>query len=142
MPIATPARRALLGALLRDRNDALFAVGDALAGQPPAAALADWAHAVVAHAATYQGLAEVLADGVGDEVSELHDSCVRMVAIGESLVARARSAGAIRADVTGDDVFAVINAAAWLRAHSSPEQADRMLGFALAGLTPARNPAA
>lgn len=147
-----PNRRALLGALLRDRNEELFARGADLLADPRAAsstlpaatrdageALTAWIRMVVDHAAAYQGLASVLVDGVGDEASELHASCVRMDAIGERLVEQARAAGRIRADVAGRDVFALMNAAAWLREHGSPEQADRLLDFTAAGmgLTPA-----
>jgi AcrR family transcriptional regulator len=137
-----PNRRALLGALLRDRNEELFTRGaellaaPALPGTPRDAgeALTAWMRMVVEHAAAYQGLASVLVDGVGDEASELHASCVRMDAIGERLVEQARAAGRIRADVAGRDVFALMNAAAWLREHGSPEQADRLLDFTTAGM--------
>ncbi|WP_236028184.1 helix-turn-helix domain-containing protein [Paractinoplanes lichenicola] len=201
-----PNRRALLGALLRERNDALFAVGDRLlgkesalldeesrllseesprlgeevqhatqrrpgeevqdaAGRRPggkvqdatrrplgeksqgaagrrlgkeghdvAERLAAWVRAVVEHAAAYSGLAGVLVEGFGDEASELHASCVRMESIGEALVAEARDAGAIRAEVTGEDVFALMNSAAWLREHESVERADRLVAFTIAGM--------
>ncbi|WP_432971197.1 TetR/AcrR family transcriptional regulator [Dactylosporangium sp. CA-233914] len=136
-----PNRRVLLGALLRERNEALFALGDRLLELPPQEAeeeaLAAWLRAVADHAAAYQGLAGVLVDGLDDEASELHTSCVRMTAIGERIVERARASGAIRADVTGNDVFALMNAAAWLRGHGSAEQADRLLTFAVAGMRPA-----
>ncbi|WP_432841643.1 TetR/AcrR family transcriptional regulator [Dactylosporangium sp. CA-092794] len=137
-----PNRRSLLGALLRERNDRLFALGDRLADGPDAeadAALASWIHAVVEHAAAYQGLAGVLADGVDDTASELHASCARMLAIGERLIARARASGAIRPEVHGKDVFALMNAAAWLRRHGSAEQADRLVAFTVTGMraTPA-----
>jgi hypothetical protein len=57
-----------------------------------------------------------------------------MAAIGELLVAQARQAGAIHSKVRGEDVFALMNAAAWLREHGSVEQADRLLTFAIAGM--------
>jgi AcrR family transcriptional regulator len=132
-----PNRRSLLGALLRERNAALFALGDRLTEEsaPDAdRALAGWIHAVVEHAAAYQGLAGVLVAGVDDQASELHASCVRMAAIGERLVDRARQAGAVHPGVRGQDVFALMNAAAWLREHGSTEQADRLLHFTIAGM--------
>jgi AcrR family transcriptional regulator len=129
-----PNRRALVGALLRERNEALFDAGEALFAEPPVAALRQWVDMVVTHAATYQGLATLLADGVDDEVSELHASCVRMTGIGERLVARAIEAGVVRPGVTGVDVFTLMNAGAWTREHASEEQAARLVAFTLDGL--------
>jgi len=129
-----PNRRALVSALLRERNDALFERGDGLlTGHSAAQALETWIRAVVAHAATYRGLAALLADGLDDAASELHASCQRMTQIGDRLITNARRAGAIRPEVTGADVFALMNAAAWTREHTSPRQAERLLTFTLDG---------
>jgi hypothetical protein len=98
-----------------------------------AEALETWIRAVVAHAATYRGLAALLADGLDDAASELHASCQRMTQIGDRLITNARRAGAIRPEVTGADVFALMNAAAWTREHTSPRQAERLLTFTLDG---------
>ncbi|WP_053731293.1 TetR/AcrR family transcriptional regulator [Nocardia sp. NRRL S-836] len=126
-----PHRRALVGALLAQRNEELFARGEALPATDPAGALRRWIDLVVAHAATYRGLAGLLAEG-GDD--ELHDSCVRMTAIGQRLLDRAAEAGVVRAGVSGDDVFALVNAAAWTREHTGADQADRLVDLALHGL--------
>ncbi|MEV1179355.1 helix-turn-helix domain-containing protein [Nonomuraea sp. NPDC049784] len=88
-----PSRRALVGALLRERNEALFELGDRLLAAPSPDAPAAWVRAATAHAATYSGLASLLADGLDDEASELHDSCLRMAEIGERLIAQARESG-------------------------------------------------
>ncbi|MEU7858537.1 hypothetical protein [Nonomuraea sp. NPDC049141] len=45
-----------------------------------------WVRAVTEHAATYSGLAAMLAGGLDDEASELHASCLRMADIGERLI--------------------------------------------------------
>ncbi|WNI20562.1 helix-turn-helix domain-containing protein [Streptomyces sp. ITFR-16] len=130
-----PNRRALIGALLRARNQALFENGEALlADSSPTQALVRWVRAVVEHAAAYQGLAAVLADGLDDQESELHASCVRMTDIGDRLVANARTAGTLRRDVTGADIFALMNAAAWTREHMNPEQADRLVALTMDGM--------
>jgi AcrR family transcriptional regulator len=130
-----PHRRALVGALLRDRNQALFARGEELlAGATAAAALTQWVHAVVEHAAAYQGLAAILAAGLDDEGSELHASCLRMADISDRLIARARAAGALRQDVTSADVHALMNAAAWTREHMPAEQADRLVKLTMDGM--------
>ncbi|MFI7632876.1 TetR/AcrR family transcriptional regulator [Nonomuraea sp. NPDC049400] len=149
-----PSRRALVGALLRERNEALFELGDRLLTgsapddrplarsapgtpddrAPAGSALAGWVRAATAHAATYSGLASLLTDGLDDEASELHDSCLRMAEIGERLVARARESGAVRPDATGADVTALTSAAAWLHEHVSPAAADRLITVTLDGL--------
>ncbi|MFD7864619.1 TetR/AcrR family transcriptional regulator [Streptomyces sp. NPDC059783] len=130
-----PTRRALVSALLSDRTRSLLERGQRLLTEVPPQALIQWVHLVVEHAAAYQGLAAVLADGMDDEASELHASCVRMTETSERLIARA--AGALRRDVTGADVFALMNAAAWTREHMSPAQADRLVALTLDGmLTP------
>jgi AcrR family transcriptional regulator len=133
-----PDRRALLEALLRDRNEALFDAGEKLTGQPPEAALRRWVDLVIEHAATYQGLAAMLADGADDEASELHSSCARMTAIGEQLVANAAGTGVLRPEVTGADLFALMNAGAWTREHVSADQADRLVGYVIDGMLEAR----
>jgi AcrR family transcriptional regulator len=131
-----PNRRALVGALLRERNETLFELGDALLARPAPDALATWVRAATEHAATYSGLASLLAGGLDDEASELHASCLRMADLGERLIAQARDSGTVRADATGADLTALTTAAAWLREHMSREDADRLITLTLNGLTP------
>ncbi|NUW45291.1 TetR/AcrR family transcriptional regulator [Nonomuraea rhodomycinica] len=129
-----PTRRALVGALLRERNEGLFELGERLLARPEPDALATWVRAATAHAAAYSGLAALLADGLDDETSDLHASCRRMADIGERLVARARETGAVRPDATGDDVIALTTAAASLHEHRSAAEADRLITLTMAGL--------
>jgi len=129
-----PTRHVLVGALLRERHDTLFTWGDELtAGDDPWDALGNWVRAVVEHTATYRGLADLFAASAADAESELHVDCARMTAIGEALVAAARNAGVVRPDLGGEDVFVLMNAAAWARAQLSPAEADRLVGFTLDG---------
>ncbi|GAA2208960.1 hypothetical protein GCM10009850_044180 [Nonomuraea monospora] len=93
-------------------------------------------NAVIEHAATYSGLADMLMNGLDDEASELHASCLRMTGIGERLLAEARERGVVRPEVTGVDVFALINAAAWIREQSSREDAGRLVRFTIDGFSP------
>ncbi|GAA0915076.1 TetR/AcrR family transcriptional regulator [Virgisporangium aurantiacum] len=132
-----PNRRALLGAVLRQRHLELFAFGDGLLADAGAAeALTEWTRAVARHAAAYTGLADVIAGaaGIDDETSELHAACARLDAITEAVVARARRLGKVRPDATAADLTAVMGAAAWLRGQASPEQADRLIEVTLDGL--------
>ncbi|YCK40141.1 TetR/AcrR family transcriptional regulator [Actinomadura sp. ATCC 39365] len=131
------SRRALVGALLRERNEALFAYGDRLVAllEGPET-LSSWVNAVIEHAAIYSGLADLLMNGLDDEASELHASCLRMTDISERLLAGARERGVVRSDVTGVDMFTLINAAAWVREQRSREDADRLVRFTIDGFTP------
>lgn len=130
-----PTRRALIGALLHERNETLFERGEELLAAPSAAeALTAWLRAVIDHAGAYQGLAALLAEGADDQTSELHRSCVRMSGISDRLIARAREAGALRRDATGADVFALMNAAAWIAERMSRQQADRLVDLTMSGL--------
>ncbi|MCP2166739.1 TetR/AcrR family transcriptional regulator [Goodfellowiella coeruleoviolacea] len=132
-----PTRLALIAALLRERHDALFARGDALlADASPGAALATWIRLVVAHAATYQGLAALFIVGPGLKAAELAEDCARLASVTEQLVGTARAAGALRPEVTSADVSALMNAAAWVHEEISADQANRLLDLAVAGMTP------
>jgi AcrR family transcriptional regulator len=134
-----PNRAALIGALLRDRHAELFDHGERLLADTPATeALTAWIRAVIAHAATYQGLAGVLIATLKAEDSELHDACQRMTSLGEQLTNKAAEAGVLRSGARAADVFALISSAAWIREQMSAEQADRLLTLAVEGLLPDR----
>lgn len=55
---------------------------------------------------------------------------------GERLLERARAAGLVRAEARAGDMFALINAAVWVREQVPDEQGDRLLVFMLDGLRP------
>ncbi|MGQ4615647.1 SbtR family transcriptional regulator [Nocardia sp. R7R-8] len=130
-----PTRRALVAALLAERNEELFEHGDRLLdGSISADTVAEWVRAVVRHAATYQGLATMLVHSLDDDGSELRASCLRMNSIGAELLDRAVRSAALGPDVTATDVFTIINAAAWTREHAGPDRADRLITLALDGL--------
>jgi AcrR family transcriptional regulator len=130
-----PTRRALIAAVLADRNEVLFATGDRLLEGPATVETIDsWIRTVVEHAATYRGLAVVLAESADDDGSELHASCLRLNRIGEQLLDRVVRSGAIGRDITPADLFTLINAAAWAREHAGSDQADRLITMAVNGL--------
>lgn len=136
-----PHRRALLGELLReqlkeifDRGDELLAAGSSVS---PGEALTRWMRGVAEHGAVYQGLAGELLGSLDDKDSELAMACHRMSAAGVELADRARTAGAIRADLSGDDIFALVSAATWLRTQVTDEpQFERLLAVLFAGMRP------
>jgi transcriptional regulator SbtR-like protein len=57
-----------------------------------------------------------------------------MTGIGEQLITKAREAGALRQNATGTDLFALMNAAAWISEQMSKEQADRLVDLMMSGL--------
>ncbi|TCK22136.1 TetR/AcrR family transcriptional regulator [Pseudonocardia endophytica] len=129
-----PTRRNVVGALLADRHDALFAT------RPDG--LADWVRTVASHAATYRGLAEFLAsdlaagggpDAAGDRLAA---DCARMAERTDRLVAEARAAGSLAEDVPVEDVVTLMNAAAWVREQEGSVRADRLITAGLAGMRP------
>jgi AcrR family transcriptional regulator len=132
-----PTRQALLEAMLHERIDRLAATAEELLTHPsPGEALARWARATVAHMSPYRGLATSLLSGLKDENSALYRACQQMTAAGERLLDRARTAGLVRAEAGAADMFALINAAAWVREQVPDEQGDRLLAFMLDGLRP------
>jgi AcrR family transcriptional regulator len=132
-----PTRQALLEAMLHERIDRLVATAEELLTHPsPGEALARWARATVAHMSPYRGLATSLLSGLKDENSALYQACQQMTAAGERLLDRARAAGLVRAEAGAADMFALINAAAWVREQVPDEQGDRLLAFMLDGLRP------
>lgn len=136
-------RRELVGALLAERHDTLLAPPP---GPPGPDALADWVRAVAGHAATYRGLAELVAadlhpreDGTGADAARdrLAHDCARMAERTREVVAAARAAGRLDDRVGTDDVVTVMNAAAWVRAAEGAGPADRLVDAALRGMAPA-----
>ncbi|MDX8148496.1 hypothetical protein SK854_40725 [Lentzea sp. BCCO 10_0061] len=49
---------------------------------------------------------------------------------------RAIEAGQVRADLTGEDVFTLMNAAAWTGNHGTAGQADQLAGLTVRGFSP------
>jgi AcrR family transcriptional regulator len=130
-----PTRRALIATLLAERNRDLFEFGDRLIGGTVTAdTIGEWVRAVVQHASTYQGLTAVLAESLGDDSSELQEACLRMNEIGAELVARAGRMATLAPSTTTEDIFTLINAAAWTREYAGPDRAERLITLVLEGI--------
>jgi len=130
-----PTRQVLLEVLLRDSLEELNADAEVkLVSFAPGEALADWLRAVVAHAATYRGLAAELL--CNSESSQEFAQCGAMRVAGARLLARAQSAGEIRPDVSAADLFMIVNGIAWAteRAPGDQEQAERLVRVMVDGL--------
>ncbi|MFE4592597.1 TetR/AcrR family transcriptional regulator [Streptomyces laurentii] len=132
-----PTREALLGAVFQDARDALLRHSAELAGHPdPCEALGRWLRALVAHASEYRGLSIALMSASGDRDSALSSCREPLREAGTVLMARARTAGAVRADVAIGDLMQLTNAIALAaeRSPEDPELADRLLDLTLRGL--------
>jgi AcrR family transcriptional regulator len=110
-----PTREALLEALLRADFDALARRAETLAQEPDAArALVTWLREAVAVTHGFSGAIALMVAAISDEASALHASCTTLRSAGTRLLRRAQQDGAARADMDGNDLFALISALAWL----------------------------
>ncbi|MET8054594.1 helix-turn-helix domain-containing protein [Streptosporangium sp. NPDC005286] len=135
-----PSRQQLLEAVFRDKVEALCATADDLAtGPDPGPALLTWLRAVARHAVSNRGLAASLMRGGQDGDPTLGATCHTMITnAGADLLARARRANAVRADVSITDLLKLVNAIS-LATEQEPDgaaQADRLLTLALTGVHP------
>ncbi|WP_431923983.1 TetR/AcrR family transcriptional regulator [Nonomuraea jabiensis] len=138
-----PSRQQLLEAVFRDKVEALCATAADLAGDPDAGhALMTWLSAVATHVVSNRGLATSLMRGAHDGDPTLGATCHTMiVTAGDDLLARARRANAVRADVAIVDLLTLVNAICLAVEHEpdGAAQADRLLTLALTGVGPTRS---
>lgn len=129
-----PNRHALMNAVFQDALASLIARSRELAeAEHPCTALVEWLRAIITHAGEYRGLAQALMCASGDETSALAQCNVPLRRAGARLLTRAQSSGAVRADVSIDDLLQLTNAIA-LAAEQNPADpalADRLLMLAL-----------
>jgi AcrR family transcriptional regulator len=113
-----PTRDALLETLLRARFDAQAERARELLTHPePLAALQTWL------------------SGLSDESSRLYASCHEMREAGSHLVERAKNEGALREDVTTDELLLLLHAASWAGGHlPGPGGMHRLLALVFEGL--------
>jgi AcrR family transcriptional regulator len=126
-----PTRDALLAGLLEQSLQALADEADALlTGQVTVEAVLGWLRTFAAHSGSYRGLPASVLAGMEEEGSPLHASCARMQDGARRLLAAAQEAGAVRADVSTEDVLAIVAGIAWVAEHvGGAGRADRLLGL-------------
>ena len=132
-----PTRDSLIAVALGDSVDRLDELAQALkASDDPAAALQEWMLALATHLRTYDNLPESIAEAFRREDSPLRNSCTPLTDTTSVLVARAKSAGALRDDVDPRDVFALVSSVAWATQRRGGTDADlkRMLSLATMGI--------
>ena len=109
-----PTREALFEALLRTNLDALTqSAGELEASNPPDEALLSWFREVVAFVQSYQGVVALMAAAHTDPDSPLYASCAAVHSASARLLLRAQAEGMARADMNGDDLFALMTALGW-----------------------------
>ncbi|MCX4750736.1 TetR/AcrR family transcriptional regulator [Kitasatospora sp. NBC_01287] len=109
-----PTREALLEAAMRHGLDALRAEAEELLDAPSTQqALFDWLAAFAVGSTRYQGLPASILAALQDEASDLHRSCAAMRAAAATLLTRAQQAGEVRADLTVNDLLALVAGIAW-----------------------------
>ena len=110
-----PTREALFEALLRTNLDALTQkAGELETSKPPDEALVSWFREVVAFVQSYSGVVALMASAHEHPESPLYATCTAVHSAGARLLRRAQTEGTARADMDGDDLFALMSALGWL----------------------------
>lgn len=109
-----PTREALFEALLCTNLDALTQKAAELETSTSAdKALLTWFRELVAFAQSYRGVIAMMAAAHTNPDSALYASCAAVHSAGARLLLRAQGEGTARADMNGDDLFALITALGW-----------------------------
>jgi AcrR family transcriptional regulator len=109
-----PTREALFEALLCTNLDALTRRADELAASASSdEALLFWFRELVAFAQSYRGVVAMMAAAHTNPDSALYASCAAVHSAGARLLLRAQGEGTARADMNGDDLFALVTALGW-----------------------------
>jgi len=128
-----PTRTDLIEAVYVEEVETLCRSADDLRDAPAWDALVDWLHRFIGYVATKHALADELF-AVADRDSEVFKSCRgAFYAAGEPLLQRAQEAGAVRPDVSIDDVVKMVGGIAKIQG-TDPATVDRILSVALDGL--------
>lgn len=110
-----PTREALLETLLRASLDELTRKAtNPEAGRPTDRTLISWLHEAVAFVHRYRGVVAAMAAALEDPKSALHASCANLRSAGAGLLSKAQAEGKARADIDGEDLFALIGALGWI----------------------------
>ncbi|SNS99309.1 transcriptional regulator, TetR family [Granulicella rosea] len=109
-----PTREALYEALLCTNLDALTQKASELetAGSP-GEALVSWLREWLEFAQSYKGVVTLMASAHSNPDSALYASCAAIHSASARLLARAQATGSARADMSGDDLFALMTALGW-----------------------------
>jgi AcrR family transcriptional regulator len=132
-----PTREDLVEALIRNHSQRLIAhAGELLAADDPSDALRTWFRELLHYSATYRGLATSFVEATCADRGRLANACQEQTAAGAALLARAQEHGAVRADVTPDEVIDLVSAITLVAERGQRTNGDRLLDLALDGLRP------
>jgi AcrR family transcriptional regulator len=129
-----PTRTDLQAGVFRSQVDAVCSTADDLIGTvSPEQAFAGSVRTIAAYLITKRGLAKALIDTLGRD-SELISLCsLRMRESIDRLLENAQLAGAMRADVTAQDVLRLVHGIV-MATEQAPDDTDRLLGMMIDGL--------
>jgi AcrR family transcriptional regulator len=104
------------------------------ATQPPAEALTLWLRDLVAHISAKRGLAAAIMAGGGGETSPAFAACKSALrGAAGSLLERAQAAGAVRPDLSLDDLLRLMHGVA-VSSEYSPDGPDHLIALVVDGL--------
>jgi AcrR family transcriptional regulator len=128
-----PTRQVLLEATYLEEVEALCASVAGFSDREPWDALVGWLNRFASYASTKKALAGELLATIGME-SDLFKMChAAIFNAGEPLLERAQATGAVRSDVTFNDVVRLVSGVSMVK-FAEPEQVNRLLAVALDGL--------
>src|ERR1700727_969004 len=129
-----PTRTDLQAGVFRSQVDAVCATADDLIGAvSPQEAFAGSVRAIAGYLVTKRRLARALVDSLGKD-SELISVCsLRMRETLDRLLDHAQRAGAVRPDISAQDVLRLVHGIV-LAPQQAPQDTDRLLGMMLDGL--------
>ncbi|MGN5377304.1 TetR/AcrR family transcriptional regulator [Streptomyces lasalocidi] len=132
-----PTRQALLEAIYWTEVEALQAAGKELEeASDPAEALVSWLRAFIRHATAKRGLASALVAVVDDDDSPLLAACHDAIrSAGRPLFERAQRVGAIRPDITLDELLILVTGITLaFKRGDILDSSTRMLTFLMEGV--------
>jgi AcrR family transcriptional regulator len=128
-----PTRQALLEAVYVEEVEALCRSAEDLTDRDAWQALVQWFDRFVDYVATKKALAEEMMATVSADAAVFRQCHEAIFAAGEPLLARARTAGAVRTDVEFVDVIRMVSGVCMIR-NATPDEIRRVLRMALDGL--------
>jgi AcrR family transcriptional regulator len=131
-----PTREALFEALLCTNLDTLTGRADELGtSSAPDEALVTWVREWVAFAQSHKGVVAMMAAAHTNPGSALYASCAAVHAASARLLCRAQTEGMARADMNGDNLFALMTALGWaVDQPSFAPQADHLLRLMMSAI--------
>lgn len=127
-------REALMEAVYGAQVESVCSRAATLAAtQPPAEALTLWLRDLVAHISAKRGLAAAIMAGGGDTSPAFAACKTALRDAAGSLLDRAQAAGAVRPDLTLDDLLRLMHGVA-VSSEYSPDGPERLITFVIDGL--------